>query len=366
MIQGTLSAADELGLIRLAKAGDQGAVGRLLEAAGRWIEPIARRYANARIEDDDLSQVGALELLKAIRRFDLSAGVRLRTYAEPSVRAGIQRVSRMQQLVSMSVRDATLMARIVATRARLVHELGREPTQDEVAREVGIEDWQLGELARLAEGVLDLSDLPEEELADSALRDAADGGELYTEQEVEVLVAEYPDLRARVAGSRQEIRADAQTTARRPGTSIHLRLLDLERALDRLPQPEFDVLQSVGLNRRGKAETAKALGVAERTVYNRWTKAIRWLTEYMNRPDARPPLRDFGFALDPDPMHSLAECVRRHRQVFERLIKRAECEPNLAELRVTWIPAKNACVPVLVAQGQSVSAPLVELLQFAA
>src|SRR5579864_2335254 len=97
--RGSLSVEEERRLIALTQVGNERATGRLLRAAASWVGPIARHYANPRIGAEDLSQVGVVEVWKAIGRFDLSAGVRLRTYAEESVRREIVRVSRMQQLV---------------------------------------------------------------------------------------------------------------------------------------------------------------------------------------------------------------------------------------------------------------------------
>jgi RNA polymerase sigma factor (sigma-70 family) len=349
-------------LVALARRGDQMAVERLLQAGSGWITAIARCYSNPRVTAEELKQIGTFELWRALERFDPGRGVRLRTFAEPSVKGAIRRAARTQHLVRMTVREANDMVRIAAVRNRLSQDLQREPSEAEVAAEVGLAPWQVSELARRAEGVLDLLELADE-VVDSALEEGRETRDLYSPEEVKALVESYAELRARLNGSRPE-EADAGTIARRPGTAIHLRLLDLEGALNRLPEKEFEALQRVGLDHTPTRAVAQALGIGERTVYKRYASAISWLTEYLNQPDGQPLLRSFSFALDPDPLRSLCECVQRHKDVFERLVQRAAIDSRLKQLSVAWLPAKNMCVPVIAGQsaGEAASVPLSELL----
>src|SRR5262249_22020643 len=135
--------------------------------------------------------------------------------------------------------------------------------------------------------------------------------------------------------------------AGRPGTVAHMQLLDLERGLNRLPEREFAVLQLVGLYGTSKGEAASRLRVSERTVYNRFSAGLKWLTAYMNDTKDTAPLRDFSIALVPDPVHALTECVERYREVFQKIAKLAAADPELSDLRVKWLPTEDRCVPVL-------------------
>lgn len=357
------SAEERRLLVSAVRTGDKPAVERLLGSESRWISAVARQYANARVGQEELVQVGRVELWRAIERFDLRHQVRLRTYAESSVVGAIRRTSRTQHLLTMTVGDATAMARVAATRERLAQELGANPREEEVAAELELEPAKVSELARAAEGLLDLDALAEG-LSDSALTDEIPASDSYGPEEVKALVEGYAELRARLTGSREERPGKAQTVPRRPGTAIHLRLLDLEGALNRLPGREFQVLELVGLERLSKRAAAKALKVSERTVYSRYEAAVRWLTQYLNQPDGQPPLRGFRFALDPDPLRSLCDCVRRHKALFDQLARLTAVEPRLEGLRVTWLPAKNTCVPVISNQdpAEGLSVPLTDLL----
>ena len=70
-------------LLNLAKAGDEEAKSTLINENMPLIKSIARRYRNKQVEYDDLLQLGALGLVKAINNFDLSFNVNFSTYAVP-------------------------------------------------------------------------------------------------------------------------------------------------------------------------------------------------------------------------------------------------------------------------------------------
>ena len=75
-------------LLGKAKLGDDGAKSTLISENMPLIKSIARRYRNKQVEYDDLLQLGALGLVKAINNFDLSFNVKFSTYAVPMI-AGI-------------------------------------------------------------------------------------------------------------------------------------------------------------------------------------------------------------------------------------------------------------------------------------
>src|SRR3954469_1865748 len=95
---------------------------------------LARRYANKGEALDDLEQVAALGLVKAIDRFDLSRDVRFTTFAVPTIAGEIKRHFRDRGWMIRVPRDVQeLTARISVTRERLTRELGRSPTVAEPA-----------------------------------------------------------------------------------------------------------------------------------------------------------------------------------------------------------------------------------------
>ena len=78
-------------LLNLAKAGDESAKSTLINENMPLIKSIARRYRNKQVEYDDLLQLGALGLVKAINNFDLTFNVKFSTYAVPMIAGEIKR-----------------------------------------------------------------------------------------------------------------------------------------------------------------------------------------------------------------------------------------------------------------------------------
>src|SRR6478735_7639759 len=96
---------------------------------------LARRYANKGEALDDLEQVAALGLVKAIDRFDLSREVRFTTFAVPTIAGEIKRHFRDRGWMIRVPRDVQeLSARLTVTRDRLTRELGRSPTVQQLAK----------------------------------------------------------------------------------------------------------------------------------------------------------------------------------------------------------------------------------------
>lgn len=270
------------------------------------------------------------------------------------------------------------MARIAAVTNRLRQKLGSEPSLAVVAEELGVSETQVVELARIAEGVLDIDELTKdrEDLHDEpaernglAAEEAEDDlGEApvgpYSRGEVHALLKAYAAARARLLGSRRE-GEDARPAAH-AGTLMHMRLLDLERALERLPEAQFAATDLVELQDFSAADAGRKLGVSERTVYNRLKQALGWVVDYLNDSPDLPALRTLTYALDPNPLLAVTECVRRHRATFEQIAEHAANDPKLAGLQVRWLPATGGCVPTLhsvTADGSEETAwPLNEIL----
>ena len=81
-------------LLNQAKAGDESAKSTLISENMPLIKSIARRYRNKQVEYDDLLQLGALGLVKAINNFDLTFNVKFSTYAVPMIEGEIKRFIR--------------------------------------------------------------------------------------------------------------------------------------------------------------------------------------------------------------------------------------------------------------------------------
>lgn len=121
--------------------GDRTARDRLVEEMMPLVHSLARRYAGRGEPVDDLVQVGAIGLIKAIDRFELERGVELSTYAVPTIVGEIRRHFRDR---SWSVHVPRRMKELSLRVARLVDdlsaELGRAPTVSEIAAAAEVEE----------------------------------------------------------------------------------------------------------------------------------------------------------------------------------------------------------------------------------
>jgi RNA polymerase sigma-B factor len=106
----------------------------------------AQRYLASPASQEELMQVGYLGLLKAINRFDPAQGTGLRAYAEPCIQGELKRYfrdDRWQVHVRRGARDLRLELR--ASTAELTHQLGRRPSDAELARHMRVSDSELAD-----------------------------------------------------------------------------------------------------------------------------------------------------------------------------------------------------------------------------
>ena len=132
----TLTAAETDALLRRAKNGDSAARERLVEGNLRLVLSVLQRFSGRGENADDLFQVGCVGLLKAIDNFDISQNVRFSTYGVPMIIGEIRRYLRDNSAirVSRSMRDTAY--RVLQAREKLQREQQREPTVEQIAREL--------------------------------------------------------------------------------------------------------------------------------------------------------------------------------------------------------------------------------------
>lgn len=118
--------------------GDMQARSRYIYGNLRLVLSVIQRFAGRGESADDLFQVGCIGLIKAINNFDTSHKVKFSTYAVPMIIGEVRRYLRDYSSirVSRSIRDTAYKA--LRAREKLTNEKSREPTVDEIAKEMGI------------------------------------------------------------------------------------------------------------------------------------------------------------------------------------------------------------------------------------
>ncbi len=132
----TLTEKEKSELIEKSKNGDKNARDKLIKGNLRLVLSVIQRFSNRGENPDDLFQVGCIGLMKAIDNFDTSHDVRFSTYAVPMIIGEVRRYLRDNNpvRVSRSMRDTAYHA--MQTRERLTAELHREPTIEEIAKDL--------------------------------------------------------------------------------------------------------------------------------------------------------------------------------------------------------------------------------------
>ena len=134
----TLKNDEMVELLRRSQAGDQAARERLIEGNLRLVLSVIQRFLGRGENPDDLFQVGCIGLLKAIANFDVNLNVRFSTYGVPMIAGEIRRYLRDNSAirVSRSMRDTAY--RVLQAREKLQRENQREPTVEQIAKELDI------------------------------------------------------------------------------------------------------------------------------------------------------------------------------------------------------------------------------------
>ena len=125
-------------LLRLSRAGDRAAREALIEGNLRLVLSVIQRFDRRGENPDDLFQVGCIGLMKAIANFDPDKQVRFSTYGVPMIAGEVRRYLRDNSAirVSRSIRDAAY--RVLQCKEALTPKLGREPTLEEISKELSL------------------------------------------------------------------------------------------------------------------------------------------------------------------------------------------------------------------------------------
>ena len=130
-------------LIRRSRDGDKEARETLIEENMGLIHHVVKRFLGRGVEAEDLFQIGAIGLVKAVDRFDLSFDVRFSTYAVPMIAGEIKRFLRDDSMIKISRSLKELAIRAARLWEELLMERGEEPGVEELAERLGVEPEEL-------------------------------------------------------------------------------------------------------------------------------------------------------------------------------------------------------------------------------